>query len=102
MQQINAVESLSNVTVLCTDKTGTLTANKIHYRDVFPVGVDRASSTLAGGLRGHAATANKTSQAISEGLGGVKRPVLDEVPFASIRKWSALAFADDGGVAGQR
>ena len=34
VQQINAVESLSNVTVLCTDKTGTLTANKIRFDDV--------------------------------------------------------------------
>ena len=38
VQQINAIESLSNVTVLCTDKTGTLTANKIKYHDVYPVG----------------------------------------------------------------
>ncbi|UCC53501.1 MAG: HAD-IC family P-type ATPase, partial [Anaerolineaceae bacterium] len=34
VQQINAIESLSNVTVLCTDKTGTLTANKIRFNDV--------------------------------------------------------------------
>jgi cation-transporting ATPase E len=27
VQQVNAVESLSNIDVLCMDKTGTLTAN---------------------------------------------------------------------------
>ncbi|MFN3334222.1 MAG: HAD-IC family P-type ATPase, partial [Caldilinea sp.] len=43
VQQINAVESLSNITVLCTDKTGTLTANKIRYHDVHPIGVDKAT-----------------------------------------------------------
>ena len=29
VQQANAIESLSNVDVLCLDKTGTLTANKL-------------------------------------------------------------------------
>ena len=42
VQQINAVESLSNVTVLCTDKTSTLT-NKIRYHDAPPVGIDTES-----------------------------------------------------------
>jgi cation-transporting ATPase E len=98
VQQINAVESLSNVTVLCSDKTGTLTTNKIKYHAVFPVGVEkgRLEAWLADYARS-GATANKTSQAISDGLGGIKRTVLDEVPFASARKWSAVAIADDGG-----
>ena len=41
VQQLNAIESLSNVTVLCTDKTGTLTANKIKYDTVVPVGIEQ-------------------------------------------------------------
>lgn len=36
VQQTNAIESLSHVDVLCTDKTGTLIANKINYHDVYP------------------------------------------------------------------
>ena len=95
VQQINAIESLSNVTVLCTDKTGTLTANKIKYNDVYPVGVDKAD--LERQLADFAASAgstNKTSEAIIEGLPGTKRNVSDEVPFSSARKWSALAFDD--------
>lgn len=93
VQQINAIESLSNVTVLCTDKTGTLTANKIKYNDVYPVGVDKAD--LERQLADFAASAgstNKTSEAIIEGLPGTKRNVSDEVPFSSARKWSALAL----------
>ena len=34
LQQSNAVESLSNVDVLCLDKTGTLTTNKLHLDQV--------------------------------------------------------------------
>jgi cation-transporting ATPase E len=40
-QQINAVEALSNVTVLCCDKTGTLTTNKIQYQETYPIGMER-------------------------------------------------------------
>lgn len=97
VQQINAVESLSNVTVLCSDKTGTLTTNRLSFHAVFPVGID--DDRLRAWLADFAASAsapNKTSQAISAGLGGVQRKVVDEVPFASARKWSAAAFADAG------
>ena len=95
VQQINAVESLSNVTVLCTDKTGTLTANKIRYDDALAVGIDKA--TLEQRLAVFAASAtstNKTTEAIVEWRQGSKGKVVDEVPFTSALKWSALAFDD--------
>jgi cation-transporting P-type ATPase E len=98
VQQINAVESLSNVTVLCTDKTGTLTANKLKYHDVYPSGIEKSElEQLLADFAASAAATNKTGQAISAGLAGVKRSVVDEVPFASVRKWSALAINDPGG-----
>lgn len=98
VQQSNAVESLSNVTVLCTDKTGTLTANKIRFDDVYPVGLskDDLKRTL-GDFASSASATNKTSEALIAGLGGSKRQFTDEVPFSSARKWSALAFDDPGG-----
>jgi cation-transporting ATPase E len=93
VQQINAIESLSNVTVLCTDKTGTLTANKIKYHDVYPVGLDKPEvERLLSDFAASAGTTNKTSEAIIAGLPGAKREVTDEVPFSSARKWSAIAF----------
>jgi cation-transporting ATPase E len=93
VQQSNAVESLSNVTVLCLDKTGTLTANRIHYHDVYPVGMDKADLEHVLGDFAHSASAsNKTGDAIAAGLGGTRQPAADEVPFSSARKWSALAF----------
>ncbi|MFN8466571.1 MAG: HAD-IC family P-type ATPase [Caldilineaceae bacterium] len=98
VQQINAVESLSNVTVLCTDKTGTLTTNKIKYHDLYAAGIDKA--VLEQALADFAASAsstNKTSEAIVAWKQGAKCKVVDEVPFSSARKWSALAV--DGGAA---
>ncbi len=93
VQQINAVESLSNVTILCTDKTGTLTANKIKYHDLFPVGLDSpALEKIVADFAASAGSTNKTSEAIIEALPGTRRTVSDEVPFSSARKWSAIAF----------
>jgi len=39
IQQANAVESLSNVDVLCLDKTGTLTTNRIVYQGLVPAAI---------------------------------------------------------------
>lgn len=95
VQQLNAIESLSNVTVLCTDKTGTLTANKIQYHDIYPVGLSRAElEKRLADFAASVSTTNKTSQAIQERLSGERRAVVDEVPFSSARKWSAVAYAD--------
>lgn len=95
VQQTNAIESLSNIDVLCTDKTGTLTANRLLYNDLLPLdGADRNNVTQALGDFVHSATAgNKTSEALAHALTGERLPLADEVPFASARKWSAVAFA---------
>ena len=95
IQQANAIESLSHVDVLCTDKTGTLTANRINYNDIYPLNVDKEDlkRTLAD-FASSASVTNKTSEAIIDGLGGQQRPTVDEVAFSSARKWSALAFND--------
>lgn len=96
VQQSNAVESLSNVTVLCTDKTGTLTANKINYHDAFPVGMDKEQlERLLGSFARSASATNKTSEAVIAGVAGVQLSPVDEVPFSSALKWSALAFDSD-------
>ena len=97
VQQINAVESLSNVTVLCTDKTGTLTANRINFHDLHPVGIERAAlEHLLGDFAASSPAVNKTTEAIIQGLPGSARRLVDNVPFSSARKWSALAFDDPG------
>jgi cation-transporting ATPase E len=93
VQQSNAIEALSHVDVLCVDKTGTLTANRIHYHQVYSptLSADVFQERLANFARS-ASSSNKTSDAVLEALGGQTYPLADEVPFSSARKWSAVAF----------
>jgi cation-transporting P-type ATPase E len=93
IQQANAVESLSNVDVLCLDKTGTLTTNQIELQAIYPIGLNEAEVRSRLGLYAASTSAgNKTSDAIAHACPSAPHPASDEVPFSSARKWSALVF----------
>lgn len=91
IQQTNAVESLSNVDVLCLDKTGTLTTNQINLHATFPIGISEAA--LRQHLGNYAATTkspNRTVEALQASCTGQCWDIKTEVPFSSARKWSAI------------
>lgn len=94
LQQVSAVESLSNVDVLCMDKTGTLTANRLRYRGLFAFGARPRDDVerLLGCFARSGSAPNRTAEAIAAGIPGGRRAPRDEVAFSSSRGWSALAF----------
>jgi len=99
VQQANAVESISNVDVMCLDKTGTLTTNRINLQTVHAIGIDRPKlKNILGQYAASVSTSNKTNDAIINALPAEKRSVKTEVPFGSAHKWSAIVFADEPGV----
>ncbi|GIW06043.1 MAG: cation transporter E1-E2 family ATPase [Dehalococcoidia bacterium] len=93
VQQANAIESLSNVDVLCLDKTGTLTANRILFDRIEAVGIDEDEvRRLLGIVVASASSGNRTSEAIAAACPGEAKPVSEEVAFSSERKWSGLVI----------
>jgi cation-transporting ATPase E len=96
IQQANAVESLSNVDVLCLDKTGTLTTNQIELQEVYPIGLtEDALRSLLGTYAASTTAGNKTNDAIANACPGLVKQAIAEVPFSSARKWSALVFQEN-------
>ena len=94
IQQANAVESLSNVTVLCCDKTGTLTANRLYVHAVQPLGIDEDElGHLLGTYAASVSVGNATTAAIAAAYSAQVQSTSAEVPFSSATKWSALTLA---------
>jgi len=97
VQRLSAVESLSNVDVLCLDKTGTITTNTLVLEHVHPFGMDEEQlRRLLAIYISQTSSRNATSRAIetacplqdsNEGL-----LVNEEVAFSSAWKWSALSI----------
>ncbi len=93
VQRFNAIESLSNVDVLCTDKTGTLTSGVIKLEEVVPLAADRARvERVLAAFAASTSDANKTIGAIQDALPSPQLAVAHEALFSSARKWSGLAF----------
>ena len=101
-QQLNAIESLASVDVICFDKTGTLTEPALRVVDHIPaVGVDR--DLLAKCLRRYGASQparNATLDAIAEALPGKAEEPSGHVPFLSSRRWSGVRLGALGLVLG--
>src|SRR3954447_25750278 len=95
VQQVNAVESVSNVDVVCTDKTGTLTTGRLTLQEIEPVGPDSAPELALGRFARSVTTPNLTSAALAAALPGEPWTVRDEVAFASSLRWSGLV-TDEG------
>jgi magnesium-transporting ATPase (P-type) len=92
-QQLNAIESLAAVDVICTDKTGTLTEASLRVVELVPApGRDR--DAVAAALARFAARMpehNSTLAAIAEEFAAEPQDAERRVPFSSQRRWSAVA-----------
>ena len=93
-QQLNAVESLAAVDVLCLDKTGTLTEAALEVRDLLAA-AGTTRDELIDALARYAASdpsPNATLLALGTAFPAkAERPQLS-VPFSSRRRWSGLVL----------
>jgi cation-transporting P-type ATPase E len=92
VQDINAVEALNYTDVICLDKTGTITANRLTLQETHWVPGEESQRNWLGAFVAASASDSKTAGALAEALGRESngaRPVAN-VPFNSERRWSAL------------
>jgi cation-transporting ATPase E len=96
-QQLNAIESLASVDVVCLDKTGTLTEPALRVVDVV------GPPTLAAELARYAASSavrNATIEAIADAYPAEPAAVEEQVPFSSRLRFSAQRIDGVGYVLG--
>jgi P-type E1-E2 ATPase len=102
VQQLNALESLASVDMVCMDKTGTLTEPEPQVLDTLAApGVMKSELERALGRYGaSAASRTSTLDAIRAAFKTEPERPSAEVPFSSSRRWSALGVGTDRYVLG--
>jgi len=94
VQRLNAVEAMAAIDVLCTDKTGTLTSNRLQLNSIQVLAADhdevRVRDRLALFVSGSLDQDNKNIQAILASVGQRTVEIIDQVPFNARHRYSAL------------
>ncbi len=98
IRRVNAVESLANATVLCFDKTGTITENRLAVADILPLNgaqpedIRRQLQCYTANLSHHNGTAAAVAEHVSAALPAPAVTKLREIPFSAGRQWGAVVL----------
>ncbi len=97
VQDMNCIESLARVDVLCVDKTGTITEPTMEVANVIPLEEHDPEllEQVLGALYGEREPDNDTARAVSELFPGPSPMTCDRyIPFTSQTKWSGGVFGE--------
>jgi cation-transporting ATPase E len=97
VQELQAVEGLARVDVLCIDKTGTLTEGRLALDRIERIDEDLDPEPVLAALAAADPAPNATLLAIGQNLSTTDGWTVERtVPFSSARKWGAAAFVGHG------
>jgi len=100
VQRLAAVETMAAVDVICTDKTGTLTTNRLTLTQIHVLDGGLTEEDIRHKLAQFATVSidrqNKSVQALQAGLGVVSAEVVDQLPFKSQNRFSAVRIRANG------
>ena len=99
VQDMNCIETLARVDVLCVDKTGTITEPDMEVENVVPLsdGNPEYLEAVLTAMYGASEPDNATGRAIHELFGGETDWVCEKrIPFSPETKWSGAVFAEQG------
>lgn len=98
IQEMEAIESLARVDVLCLDKTGTITTGELKVNGIYLL--DDSDKEYVYYIMGMIAYAfndvNSTQNALKEYFKKEDCEILDKIPFSSQRKYRAIQIKDEG------
>ncbi len=99
VQDMNCIETLARVDVLCVDKTGTVTETRMEVENVVPLTTDPPEylETILTALYGQEEPENDTGKALHEVFAGPCNWVCTRrIPFTSATKWAGAVFRGHG------
>ncbi len=98
IQKMNAIDLFPTINVVCLDKTGTLTQNKISVYKVrtFEGNNSKQVETALGSFSRLSTEQNPTVQALNVFNTGAELEKMDELPFRSELKMSAMQLGSNG------
>lgn len=93
VQEMEAIEALARVNVLCLDKTGTITTGKLDVRSLIPIGTsEEAMTEIMNGFAFAFSDTNATGEALQRYFSDTRPfPVTDRLPFSSERKFMGIS-----------
>lgn len=96
IQEMEAIEALARVDVLCLDKTGTITTGDLSVENIYPFNhIKKDEIFKIMGIMAHCfEEVNSTQLALQNYFPKQEARIQKKIPFSSVRKMSAIALED--------
>lgn len=97
VQELNCIDALARVDVLCLDKTGTITEGQMTVEKVIPFTSEEEMTEITQNLLAHLPDKNPTAMALRDFFPEKETYAMQHVvPFSSERKFSCVSFEGKG------